>query len=93
MPKPSCAQKIVEDSDDAAGTEMEGGDSESASEDDHVGDIVDLEVVEPTEKADAQAGGEDTEVDYMTTKALGDADHEVSYVFFFARHNTKNFCI
>jgi hypothetical protein len=78
-PKISRLRKVFDSDDDAAGTATEGGDN------------VDEAIVEVIEKADS--GGEDTEIKYMSTKALGDADHEVSDVFIFARRYTGNFCI
>jgi hypothetical protein len=78
-PKPSRSRKVIEDSDDddagtASDLETEGGD-----------DIDETASVGLTEKADT--GGEDTEKNYMLTKALGDADREVSYSFIFVRCN------
>ena len=77
VPKPSRSQKVIEDSDDdnagtASDLETEGGDD------------ID-ETASPTEKA--ATGGEDTEKNYMSTKAPGDADREVSYSFVFVRCN------
>ena len=66
--KLSRLRKAVEASDNDAGdTEMEDG-----------GDVY----VEPTEKADSGEEDGHAEANYMSTKALGDTDREVSYVFY-----------
>jgi hypothetical protein len=67
--KLSRARKVIEDSDDGGtATETEGGDG-----DDDAG--------EPAGEADS--GGEDVDTKYMSTKALGDADREASYDFYY----------
>jgi hypothetical protein len=67
--KLSRLRKDTKDSDNNAGdTEIEDG-----------GDV-DYNAVEPTEIADSGEEDGSTEANYMSTKALGDADRGVSYL-------------
>jgi hypothetical protein len=72
--KVSRARKVIEDSDGGGDTELE--DVQDAQ--DEGDNTLDDSFVDPTENADSGEDG-DTEGNYTSTKALGDADREVSF--------------
>lgn len=72
--KVSRARKVIEDSDGGGDTELEDVQDAQDEGDNNLDDSF----VDPTENADSGEDG-DTENNYASTKALGDADREVSF--------------
>jgi hypothetical protein len=75
--KVSCAHKVIEDSDGGGDTKLE--DVQDAQ--DEGNNTLDDSFADPTENA-GSGEDSDTEGNYASTKALGDADREVSFLLY-----------
>jgi hypothetical protein len=83
-------RKVIEDSDNGGDTELD--DTQDAQDEGDNDNALDDSFVDPMENADSGEDS-DTEGNYISTKALGDADCEVSSSLIYSWHVLNLLCI